>query len=198
MIGKKTNAPSLWSIYKSPTRARSVLMLHALIAWLTLALAPPAQSLERRSVDEAKIKATVSQYRKQSGCSRLNADVRRQEFVLHHETYLVLIDCFEGPYNRNVILALRQNRTLAPIAVDRWDDLERRLVPTHGLTNATYDTHTQTLRAFYKTRGPADCGERGEWRWRNRRFELTNYWVKRRCDGQAFNPEPDWQVVPSR
>lgn len=198
MIDKRTNAPPLWIHYMSPKRARSVLIPHALIAWLIAALSPPAQSMEGRGVEEAKIKAAVSQYHEQSGCSRFNANVRRQEFALHHQTRLVLISCFNGPYNHNVILALRQNLTLTPIAVDTWDDLERRLVPTHDLTNATFDTQTQTLRTFNKTRGPADCGERGEWHWRDGRFELTHYWVKRRCDGQAFNPESDWQVVPRR
>jgi Protein of unknown function (DUF1176) len=60
------------------------------------------------------------------------------------------------------------------------------------LFNASFDPNSQTLAMFSKARGLADCGERADWVWDGKSFQLISDNIMPQCRGVA--PD-DWPAL---
>ncbi|HZH43352.1 MAG TPA: DUF1176 domain-containing protein [Lysobacter sp.] len=99
---------------------------------------------------------------------------------------IALVPCLRGAYQTTY--ALYRGPRAAP---ERARPLTLVLDPLDGrrqpalLANVAYDPATATLRAHAKGRGLFDCGDRAEWVFDGRTFELADYRRQDRCGGTA-------------
>jgi hypothetical protein len=174
---------------------RIALTVTGLVASICAAAAQaPAipDAMIEKALKDADCNVTPAEAKKNAAAHRLDA-----RFTL------VEMSCFNAAYNFSSILfavpagAPDKARLLR---FRNWDG--KRFEWTHALTFATWHEKTRRLTMFHKSRGPADCGAAGEWRWTGSDFRMIGFWYKDPCDGKLFGfGTPGfnrWRIFPKK
>ncbi|HEY4202867.1 MAG TPA: DUF1176 domain-containing protein [Devosiaceae bacterium] len=75
-------------------------------------------------------------------------------------------------------------------------------IASSTLVNAGYDEDAKVIVSFNKGRGFGDCGDSGQWSWKDHNFILDNYRYKQCTDGESTDggaedddSNQDWPIV---
>lgn len=125
-------------------------------------------------------------------------------YPLSNGQYLVEILCFFGAYQGNYQYFFYQSTSLNPkiellsfqefIQSNTNDLIVQNNSNLGGIPD--FDLNTKNLTIFRKYRGLGDCGVFARYEWRQSRFELLEYRIKDKCDGNYLQPQDYLQIYP--
>lgn len=125
-------------------------------------------------------------------------------YKLDNNQYLVEILCFFGAYQGNYQYFMYEINTSPPkinplffqeFSKNKSNDFQvQNSLNIGGIPE--YNEESKILTVYTKGRGLADCGTLAKYEWKNSQFQLREYRVKEKCDGNYIQPENYPQIYP--
>lgn len=165
-------------------------------------MAPPVPSVDRApEISQENLPRTMpaavlaNEHLKQ--CNDLNREAitENQNWTVYRlgaETLLWSIPCGYGAYN-----TMASYLTSSPDGSDvSILSLPNSRGPQEILVNSDFDSQTNTLSAFSKSRGPGDCGQIAKWAWTGSRFAIVQENTMEDCLGMHWDLWPStWRAT---
>jgi hypothetical protein len=125
-------------------------------------------------------------------------------YKLKEDQYLVEILCFFGAYQGNYQYFLYQiNDSQPTISLLSFQELTKNKNNDFRVKSSIniggipdYNEENKILTVYTKGRGLADCGSFAKYQWQDSQFELREYRVKEKCDGNYIAPENYPKIYP--
>lgn len=125
-------------------------------------------------------------------------------YKLKEDQYLGEILCFFGAYQGNYQYFLYQiNDSQPTISLLSFQELTKNKNNDFRVKSSIniggipdYNQENKILTIYTKGRGLADCGSFAKYQWQDSQFELREYRVKEKCDGNYIAPENYPKIYP--
>ncbi len=124
-------------------------------------------------------------------------------YPIGNHQYLVELLCFMGAYQGNyeyILYEPNSQEDIKSLTLETFDtDKLGKITKNHtelitGIPD--YNSAEQTLTVFTKYRGLGDCGSFAKYKFSGKTFQIIEYRLKEKCDGQYLEPEQYSRIYP--